>query len=332
MERGYILSKSVIVVAFVAALSSVVAHAQTAPAKPVVGVAGIETAAQNISCDGWDRATGADCNEALSAGFQAMLETAIVKTGKMDVMERGRMDAVLTEQLLAQEGITDSGGQVGGLTGVDYMIYGTVTKFGSAESGFSASTNRGAGSLLGGRTRQAFGGGVKSGQITTEMAVDLRVTDASTGQIIVADSVDGEVKQGSAFSVGGIESAQASADPFADVQRVVATNIAEKIVTSRIPVKVIQVQSDGTLILNYGNVFFAPGDQLMVYEVGETFVDPDTGEVLGSEETEIGRVEITQAEARFSRARPVDGAIAVAAGSTLKRASTVEKREKKGIW
>ena len=261
-----------------------------------------------------------------------MLETAIVKTGKMDVMERARMGAVLSEQLLAQEGITDSGGQLGGLTGVDYMIYGTVTKFGSAESGFSASTSRGAGSLFGGRARQALGGGVSSGQVTTEMAVDLRVTDASTGQIVVADNVDGEVKQGTAFSVGGIESAQASADPFADVQRVVAARIAEKIVTSRIPIKVIQVQSDGTLILNYGNVFFAPGDQLMVYEVGETFVDPDTGEVLGSEETEIGRVEITQAEARFSRARAVDGAIAAEAGSTLKRTSSAEKQEKRGIW
>ena len=326
------MNKLALMAAAVAILLSVSGHAQTVPSKPVVGVAGIETAAQNISCDGWDRATGADCNEALSAGFQAMLETAIVKTGKMDVMERGRMGAVLSEQLLAQEGITDSGGQVGGLTGVDYMIYGTVTKFGSAQSGFSASTSRGAGSLLGGRAKQAFGGGFKSGQITTEMAVDLKVTDASTGQIIVADSVDGEVKQGSAFSIGGIESAQASADPFADVQRVVAARIAEKIVTARIPVKVIQVQSDGTLILNYGNVFFAPGDQLIVYEVGETFVDPDTGEVLGAEETEIGRVEITQAEARFSRARSIDGELSAAAGSTMKRAPTDDKRNKKTPW
>lgn len=92
------------------------------------------------------------------------------------------------------------------------------------------------------------------------------------------------------------------------------------------------VQSDGILILNYGNVFFAPGDQLIVYEVGKTFVDPDTGEVLETEETEIGRVEVTQAEARFSRARAIDGASAAVPGSTLKRAPSIEKREKKGIW
>ena len=313
-----------------AALLAVSAHAQT-PGKPVVGVAGIETAAQNISCDGWDRATGGDCNAALSAGFQAMLETAIVKTGKMDVMERVRMSAVLSEQLLAESDITSSGGSVGGLTGVDYLIYGTVTKFGSAESGVSVSGNKGVGSLLGGRARQTFGGGARSGSITTEMGIDISVTDVATGQIIVRDSVQAEVKEGSAFSIGGVTSNQSSADPFADVQRVAAARIAEKIVTSRIPIKVIQVQSDGTLILNYGNVFFSAGDQLMLYEVGESFIDPDTGEVLGAEETELGRVEITRAEPRFSRARPLEGGMAATAGSVLKRAPEGKEKKKRGL-
>ena len=44
-----------------------------------------------------------------------------------------------------------------------------------------------------------------------------------------------------------------SGDPFGDVQEVVAAKIAEAIVTSRIPIKVIQIQADGTLIVNYGD-------------------------------------------------------------------------------
>ena len=80
-----------------------------------------------------------------------MLETAIVNSGKMDVMERGRMDAVLSEQVLAQQGITDAGGQLGGLIRIDYTIYGTVTKFGVTESGLNVSSNKGVGSLLGTR-------------------------------------------------------------------------------------------------------------------------------------------------------------------------------------
>ncbi len=298
--------------------------------KVVVGVTQIDTAAQNISCEGWDNAVGHNCNQNLSKGFMVMLETAIVKSGKMDVMERGRLSDILGEQSFAEYGLTDAGGQVGGLRGIDYLVYGAITKFGARESGFSASSNRGVGSLLGGRTRRALGGGFDSSKLTTEMAVDLKVTDVSTGRIVIADSVGGEIVAGKGFSVGGIQSNTSSADPFADVQRIVAARITEKIVTERFPFKVIQVQEDGTLILNYGDVFLAPGDQLALFEVGESFVDPDTGETLGSEETLLGTVAVTRSESRFSRARIVGEPFEVKPGSVLKRATRAsESNERK---
>lgn len=71
------------------------------------------------------------------------------------------------------------------------------------------------------------------------------------------------------------------------------------------------------MILNYGDVFFDSGDRLAAFSVGESFVDPDTGEVLGAEETEVGVIEITRAEPRFSRAKTVSGDIGQ--GATLKR-------------
>ena len=293
----------------------------------VVGVTQINAAAQNISCEGWDTAYGHDCNKNLSTGFMAMLETAIVKSGKMDVMERGRMNDLLGEQLYGEAGLTDTGGEIGGIKGVDYLVYGAITKFGARQSGIGVSSNRGVESLLGGRTRRALGGGFSSEKVTTEMAVDLKVTEVSTGRIVIADSVEGEAQTGKGFSVAGIERSETSADPFSDVQRIVAAKIMEKIVTERFPFKVIQVQADGTLILNYGDVFLAPGDQLALFEVGESFVDPDTGETLGSDETEIGLVEVTRSEPRFSRARVIGEAIEVSAGSVLKRAATAEEKK-----
>ena len=288
----------------------------SAQGKPVVAIGPVGVAAQNISCAGWDRSVY-DCNQDLAEGFRSMLETAITKTGKMDVMERMRLDSVLQEQGLSEVGLTTSGGGLGGLTGVDYYVYGTVTRFGAKEGGFSVSGRSGVGGLINRRARGALGGGVSKRNVETEMGVDLKVTEVATGHIVVADSVSSSVKQGSAISVGGIQKAEVSGDPFADVQQVVAAKIAEAIVTSRIPIKVIQVQGDGTLILNYGDVFFGPGDRLAAFSVGESFVDPDTGEVLGAEETEIGVIEITRAEPRFSRAKAVSGDIGQ--GATLKR-------------
>lgn len=310
-----------ILVGMVAATMSLSVLAQSN--KPVVAIGPIQLSAQNISCKGWDRA---NCNQDLSDGFRQMLETAISKTGKMDVMERGQLDTIIAEQGLGEMGLTTSGGRVGGLTGVDYFVYGTITKFGARESGTSIGTDTGVGSLFGSRTRQAAGAGVSKGSVETEMGVDLKVTNTSNGQIVMADHVEDSVKAGSSFAVGGIQRAEASADPFADVQRKVAARISEAIVTARIPIKVIQVQGDGTLILNYGNVFFAAGDQLAAFEVGESFVDPDTGEVLGSEETEVGRVEITRSEQKFSRARVVGEPFQVAAGMTLKRSLLAQQR------
>ena len=161
------------------------------------------------------------------------------------------------------------------------------------------------------------------------MAVDLKLTEVSTGKIILADTVGGEVQEGSSFSIGGIQSMQSSADPYADVQRVVAAKISEAIVTSNIPIKVISIQKDGTLILNYGNVFLANGDHLILFEVGESFVDPDTGEVLGSDETEVGRIVVTIAETRFSRARVIGEQFEVHVGSVLKRPAIMEQPKQK---
>ena len=280
--------------------------------KATVGVKQIDIAAQNISCSGWDAYTGNDCNAYLAEGFRQMLETAVQKMGKMDLFERSRVDA-LEEQLLAEGGLTAAGGTVGGLTGVDYLMYGAVTKFGSQQSSTSVNTGR-----LGRFGRRA--GGASTAKLTVEMGVDIRVTDAHTGKIVIADSVEGAVQAGSAFSVGGVSSSKGSADPFADVQRVVAAKMAEKVVTSRYPIKIISVSGDGTLILNYGNIMLQPEDMLMAFAVGESFVDPDTGETLGAEETELGSVVVTEASAKFSKARVATGDASVfAVGTVLKR-------------
>ena len=99
------------------------------------------------------RPAGLDCNHHLTEGFRVMLETAIVKSNKMDVMERKQVGVVIQEQGLGQMGLTTSGGKVGGLTGIDYLIYGSITKFGARKSGFAVS-----GSLLSSATKGLLGG------------------------------------------------------------------------------------------------------------------------------------------------------------------------------
>ena len=55
--------------------------------------------------------------------FQTMLETAISQTNKFELMERSRMDDILGEQALSAGGLTQGSGEIGGLGGIDYLIY-----------------------------------------------------------------------------------------------------------------------------------------------------------------------------------------------------------------
>ncbi|NLB12727.1 MAG: hypothetical protein GX826_01730, partial [Gammaproteobacteria bacterium] len=49
------------------------------------------------------------------------------------------------------------------------------------------------------------------------------------------------------------------------------------------------------------------GDRLSLMSKGEALIDPETGISLGSQETEIGSVEVTSVQDRFSIARLTGG-------------------------
>lgn len=220
--------------------------------------------------------------------FQAMLETQIIKTNKFTVIERNRLDEIFKEQGLSSSGLVDGDVEMGMVQGVDYLVYGTITKLGKERSGTRV---RGA----------SFGGN------NFTMSIDLRIVDTQTGEIRLAETVEQTVEAGKAVSFGGFSNATEKGDPIADVQRLVAKDVTAKIATTIYPAKIIAIQKNGTFVINYGEAIYNKGDLVRVVEVGETFVDEDTGEILGADETEIGLLEIVRADSKISRAQLIDG-------------------------
>ncbi|EKD28595.1 MAG: hypothetical protein ACD_79C00265G0001 [uncultured bacterium] len=49
------------------------------------------------------------------------------------------------------------------------------------------------------------------------------------------------------------------------------------------------------------------GDQFKIFKLGEAFTDPDTGESLGSEESEIGSIRVVKTQEKFSICSAVSG-------------------------
>ncbi len=220
-----------------------------------------------------------------------MLTTALVQTHKFDVIERDRMALILEEQGLSAAGITPGSGQLS-LSGVDYLVTGAVTQYG----------------LL---TEEASFGGFGTSKSTATMAVDVRVIDAENGRLAVATSVIADQDGNRGFEAQGmlggrsgnaVRTSDSESKLMGDVMRSVAMGITSLIVEEVYPIRVAAVTGDD-VILNYGSGLLGAGERVDIYAEGEKYVDPATGEVLGTERHFVATARVSSTEDRFSRAR-----------------------------
>ncbi len=246
--------------------------------------------------------------------FAAMLTTSLVKTRKFNVIERARLKEIFKEQGISTlAGMVDGGVKLGGISGVGYLVYGSITQFGKSSEGVA---------LQG----LSIGGG------SVTMGVDIKLVDAQTGRTLVAEMVTHTAGSSQNISIAGLSSqSDSSSSTAGDLMRATATDVANLISTSIFPMKVVVVQKDGTVILNYGDGALEKGMVLEVYEVGEGFADPDTGEVLGAEETLVASIEVTQTTTKFSKAVALEGSDArlIPKGSIARIIEGGPERDKK---
>ena len=228
--------------------------------KPIIGVGTFESSFSDYD----------------SRNIQTAIETALSKTGKFTLIERGRLDQLLAEQNLSIQGLVDSGAsEFGGFGGVDYLLYGRVTQLGLESKNL----------LIMSACEAKFG-------------LDVRVVDVATAEIRLSENItdDDQVNTSDSESnpCRGI-----GISAFDNLAAKVSRKIAEKLTQNLFPVKIARVTGD-QVYLNYGAGFLKNGELLKIVTLGEGFIDPDTGEVLGADEELIGVVEVTETKAKFS--------------------------------
>ncbi|GEM_PF-805435 len=275
------------------------AQEQAASQRIRIGVGDIEYRAPDSDRDKRYSAFGRGVREDTRA-FIDMLTTALVKTQKFDVIERDRMEAILAEQGMGDFGLTDGYSNLH-LTGLDYVVIGAITQYGTTEevAGF---------------------GGFGTAKKKANMAVDIRVLDAENGTTAIAESVSVEADGSRGFAIEGVGARvkDDAAQLLGNVMRMAARDITFMVVSSVYPIRVAAKTADTELILNYGDGLLVNGDTLHIYSEGETFTDPATGEVLGSSEELVARVQVSSAEGRFSKARILSEYAPVEAGMIAK--------------
>ncbi len=259
---------------------AVVAHALVAAGAlaqenvPVVAVGGIESPYKHLNAD----------------TIQTAMESAFTKTRKFRIMERARLAMLLEERGLSVSGIADGTASYGGFSGVDYIVTGRVME---------ATTGAAAGSSI--PILSAFAGGCEAG-----VSLDTRVVDVATGEIRFSESVSGSdgirVDYPDNADYGDpckyAERSQITA-ALSTVAQAVAVAAVERMTMVLFPIRIVRV-ADGEAYLNYGSTFLSRGNYLKVVTLGEGFVDPDTGEVLGADEEDAGFVLVTDTRAKYS--------------------------------
>lgn len=244
-------------------------------------------------------------NKGVGQGISDMLTTALVKTGNYRVIERAELDKILDEQDLGNSGIVtpESAAKVGQVLGVELAVLGSVTEFGYKKS------------KTGGRIK-GYGLAVQSQSAT--IALDCRFVNTSTGEILSAESVRKE-KSSKGIKVDTRKIHFESQKKFDESLVGKATRDAVKRVIQLIDesaplipwqAKVV-TERDGKVFINAGaQAGIRAGDRFVIYRKGEELIDPDTGLTLGSVDSKIGMIEVTDPDVgagKASECRIVDG-------------------------
>ena len=248
---------------------------------PVIAITEIESSVDSSS---W-----LDYKNSKSQNFQTMLETQLVQTKRFKIIERNRIDEVLSEQIL--QGEFSNNNTKMNVGGVDYIVYGSITKFGS-------------------KKKQIQTSGVSVIKLIAEFGVDLKVVDVLTGEIIKAESIDISLETGSGTSTNSFGISDTLADPLSDIQRSAAKSSAALIAESIFPIRLITWEDESSnccAYINYGDAIMSQGDIVRVIKQGSVFVDPDTGLKLGSTEKTVSKLEIFEVLPNFSKAKLVEG-------------------------
>jgi curli biogenesis system outer membrane secretion channel CsgG len=126
-----------------------------------------------------------------AAAAQDVFVTELVKSGKFRVIDREQLAALMAEKNLSLDGDIDPSTaiQAGKLLGCQYFLTGAVTEYGSTGT---EAHGRGVGGLPG------FSGGKR----TFVAAMNARIIDTTTGEILWSDEARGEDAK-FRLSVGG---------------------------------------------------------------------------------------------------------------------------------
>lgn len=252
-------------------------------------------------------------NVDVGKGVGDLLLSHLVKDGSYSIIERAALDRILAEQNFSNSDRADpaSAAQIGKLLGVDAVIVGSITQFGSdtRDTGIG-----GAGSSLG----RVGLGGFNQKRSKAIVGLTARIVNVDTAEVLAAAEARGESKrtslslEGAAGNWGrygggnvnfGSSDFQETIIGEAVKQAVDEMSRAIAAERTRVPVRQAVVQglvaavTGGQVVLNVGSgAGVKVGDELSVERVAQEIKDPATGRVIRRMTSKVGTVRVVDVD------------------------------------
>jgi len=265
-----------------------------------------------------------ESNWDIGQGVSDLIVKNLVRSGTFRVIERNALQTVLAEQNFSNSNRANpaTAAQIGKILGVDAIIVGSITQFGTEKKKTSVG---GFGRTLGG-----FGvGKVGTSEGKANVQIDARIVDVNTGEVLAVADGKAESKRsglllggsgGSWGTAGGGNINMGSSD-FRETILGEATHAAVEELTQEIIEADDRIQltearvsglvafaEEGLIILNLGSSHGVyPGMELSVVRVKRVIKDPATGKVIKELVDEIARLRVTSAEEGSSEAELISG-------------------------
>ncbi len=205
----------------------------------------------------------------------------LVATRRFDVLERSRVNDILREQEFSSSGLVSSSTAIklGQMVGAEYFVMGQIELIDVRKV-----------------VKQIPYSDYTTTEYSGQMTVNIRIIDTRGGKIVAARKHTNHESSKSTF--------KDSTSPTAFFERLKENTVREMVndvVDGVFPIKVASVNGNDVIINRGTGGSFKEGDILIVFRTGEDIKDPDTGESLGVEETEVGRIRITEMDMKRSK-------------------------------
>ena len=252
-------------------------------------------------------------------GLAAQLTTALLNSGHFIVVERGELAGVLREQEMAAQKIVskETATQIGRLLGAQFLVRGSVTEFSQSAGGGGVRAGVGTGIFGGGPFGGILGGGGLGGALglqTTHgvVAMDLRLIDTTTGQVLQSQRAEAKLEQRGVSADINVKQVAFGGDAFdktvlGQATRQAIDQAVAFIIRSMAPMpwtaRVVEVAGDQVYINAGTSAGLKPGDLFTVTAVVKELTDPDSGAVLATVEDTRGEIEVVSVQEKLSIAR-----------------------------